>query len=383
MEKKKLAIVTTHPIQYQVPLFKKITYLNKFEADVYFASKQGLRSKYIDKEFKKKINWNIDLTSGYKYFFSKENNNDINNFFLSFKNLKENLFKKKYDAILLLGWNNILYLKSFILARIYNTPIILRVETNSKNKINFFKKIIKNIILSFFFKYIDYFLYIGKSNREFFLELGVDKKKLFAAPYSVDNSFFANKKDIKNTVNKRFKKKIILFVGKFISRKNGKEFLNLAFLFKNFNEYKFVMIGEGNEKKSYFAYIKKNKLENVKILGFKNQKELREIYREAFLLIVPSKYETWGLVINEAMASDLPVICTSNCSGSRDLIKNGSNGFIYNLKDLNFLKNLIIKVSTNKKKYLILIKNIRTHIKSFSFIKTIESLNKILNDKKL
>jgi glycosyltransferase involved in cell wall biosynthesis len=233
------------------------------------------------------------------------------------------------------------------------------------------------------FKYIDYFLYIGKSNREFFLELGVDKKKLFAAPYSVDNSFFANKKDLKNTVNKRFKKKIILFVGKFISRKNGKEFLNLAFLFKNFNEYKFVMIGEGNKKKSYFAYIKKNKLENVKILGFKNQKELRKIYREAFLLIVPSKYETWGLVINEAMASDLPVICTSNCSGSRDLIKNGSNGFIYNLKDINFLKNLIIKLSTNKKKYLILIKNIRTHIKSFSFIKTIESLNKILNDKKL
>ena len=383
MIKKKLAIVTTHPIQYQSPLFKKISYLNEFQVDVYFASKQGLRSKYIDKEFKRKINWNIDLTSGYKYFFSKENNNDINNFLLSFKNLKENLFKKKYDAILLLGWNNILYLKSFILARIYNTPIILRVETNSKNKINFFKKIIKNLILSFFFKYIDYFLYIGKSNREFFLELGVDKKKLFAAPYSVDNSFFANKKDLKNTVNKRFKKKIILFVGKFISRKNGKEFLNLAFLFKNFNEYKFVMIGEGNKKKSYFAYIKKNKLENVKILGFKNQKELRKIYREAFLLIVPSKYETWGLVINEAMASDLPVICTSNCSGSRDLIKNGSNGFIYNLKDINFLKNLIIKLSTNKKKYLILIKNIRTHIKSFSFIKTIESLNKILNDKKL
>lgn len=382
MEKKKLAIVTTHPIQYQVPLFKKINYLNKFKADVYFASKQGFRSKYIDKEFQKKINWNIDLTSGYKYFFSKGNNSEINSFFLSFKNLKENLFKKKYDAILLLGWNNILYLKSFILAKIYNTPIILRVETNNKNKINFLKKIIKNLILNIFFKYIDYFLYIGKSNRDFFLELGVDKKKLFPAPYSVDNSFFANKKDLKNIVNKKFKKKIILFVGKFISRKNGKEFLNLAFLFRNLSEYKFVMIGEGIEKKFYFEYIKNNNLQNIKILGFKNQRELRRIYWKAFLLIVPSKYETWGLVINEGMASDLPVICTINCSGSRDLIKKGNNGFIYNLNDINFLKKTIIKVSSDKKKYYKLIKNIRTHIKKFSFIKTIESLNKILNDKK-
>lgn len=380
MEKKKLAIVTTHPIQYQVPLFKKITYLNKFKVDVYFASKQGLSSKYIDKDFKKKINWNINLTSGYKHFFSKGNNYRINNFFLSFKNLRENLFKKKYDAILLLGWNKILYLKSFILARIYNTPIILRVETNNKNNVNFFKKIVKKLILNFFFRYIDYFLYIGKFNREFFLELGVDKKKLFAAPYSVDNSFFANKKDLKNIVNKKFKKKIILFVGKFISRKNGNEFLNLAFLFRNLREYKFVMIGEGEEKKEYFEYIKKNKLTNIKILGFKNQRELRGIYRKAFLLIVPSSYETWGLVINEAMASDLPVICTINCSGSRDLIKNGINGFTYNLNDINFLKNTIIRVSANKKKYYKLIKNIRTHIKKFSFIKTIDSLNKILND---
>jgi len=151
---------------------------------------------------------------------------------------------------------------------------------------------------------------------------------------------------------------------------------------KDHCEFKFLMVGEGKEKKMYYEYIKKNKLENIKILGFKNQKELRRIYSEAFILIVPSYYETWGLVINEAMASDLPVICSSNCSGSRDLIKNGINGFIYNLKDINFLKNTIIEISNSKIKYLRLIKNIRTHIRKFSYIKTIESLNNILNDKR-
>jgi glycosyltransferase involved in cell wall biosynthesis len=174
-----------------------------------------------------------------------------------------------------------------------------------------------------------------------------------------------------------------LFVGKFIDRKNGKQFLNLAFLFKNQGEFKFLMVGEGCERKKYQDYVKKNKLENVKILGFKNQRELRNIYRSAFLLIVPSKYETWGLVINEAMASDLPVISSINCSASKDLIKNGNTGFLYNLKNINYVKKKIIILSKNKRRYLKLIKNIRIHIKKFTFAKTIYSLNKILNEEKI
>jgi len=178
MIKKKLAIVTTHPIQYQSPLFKKISYLNEFQVDVYFASKHGYRSKYIDKDFKRKFNWKIDLLAGYNYFFSRKSDQNINSFFLSFKDLSNVLFKKKYDAILLFGWNNILYIKTFFFAKIYKIPIILRVETNFAEKLNFLKKIIKFILLNFFFKYIDYFLYIGFLNKKFYLYLGVIKKKL-------------------------------------------------------------------------------------------------------------------------------------------------------------------------------------------------------------
>ena len=126
--KKKIAIVTTHPIQYQSPLFKQASLWNKFKVDVYFASKHGYKSKYIDKDFKKKFNWNINLLSGYNYFFSTKNDYNINSFFLSFKNLKNTLFKIKYDAILLFGWNNILYIKAFFLAKLYKIPIILKFK---------------------------------------------------------------------------------------------------------------------------------------------------------------------------------------------------------------------------------------------------------------
>jgi glycosyltransferase involved in cell wall biosynthesis len=381
MSKKKIAIVTTHPIQYQSPLFKEISHFNKFKADVYFASKHGYQSKYIDKDFKKKFNWNINLLSGYKYFFSTKNDQNIDSFFLSFKNLNNTLFKIKYDAILLLGWNNILYIKAFFLAKLYKIPIILRVETNSLQKINYFKKIIKYFILNILFKYIDYFLYIGSLNKKFYLNLGVDKKKLYPALYSVDNNFFLKNEEINISINKKFKKKTILFVGKLIERKNVEEFLNLAELFKNDHRFNFLVVGDGHQIKLCNEFIISNKLSNTKIVGFKNQQELKVIYQKSFLLIVPSKYETWGLVINEAMASGLPVICSRNCSSSRDLIINGKTGYVYNLGDIKFLKEIIIELSKNKKKYLNMSKKIKKHIKNFTFSQTIKSLNKILYEK--
>jgi glycosyltransferase involved in cell wall biosynthesis len=105
---------------------------------------------------------------------------------------------------------------------------------------------------------------------------------------------------------------------------------------------------------------------------------LKAIYQKSFLLIVPSKYETWGLVINEAMASGLPVICSRNCSSSRDLIINGKTGYVYHLGDIKLLKEIIIDLSENKKKYLNMLKKIKKHIKNFSFSQTLKSLNKIL-----
>jgi glycosyltransferase involved in cell wall biosynthesis len=381
MIKKKLAIVTTHPIQYQTPLFKEISYSNKFKVDVYFASKHGYQSKYIDKDFKKKFNWNINLLSGYNYFFSGKSYQNINSFFLSFKNLNNTLFKKKYDAILIFGWNNIFYLKSFFLAKLNKIPIILRVETNFEDKINFFKKIIKYFILNIFFKYINFFLYIGTLNKKFYLDLRVNKNKLYPSPYAVDNHFFANKQKVKVTINKKFKKKIILFVGKFIERKNILEFLNLAILFKNDIRFNFLMVGDGHQINLCNQIIKNNKLSNIKIAGFKNQKELKEIYKKSFLLIVPSKYETWGLVVNEAMASGLPVICSRSCSSSRDLIINGKTGYVYNLGDLKLVKEIINFLADDKKKYLDLVKNINKHIKNFSISHTIKSLDKILYEK--
>jgi glycosyltransferase involved in cell wall biosynthesis len=381
---KKLAIISTHPIQYQVPLFKNLEKIG-VNAKVFFASKHGHSSNKIDPEFLEKIKWDIssNMLKGYKSKFSKIQKYNINDFRLNYHKIEQEFIQENFDYVLILGWNNLHYLRAIYFAIKNNIKIILRVETNLKSTKNFFKRCIKNIILKFFFQKISYFLSIGKLNRKFYLYHGVKNKKIFPAPYFVDNKFFLfkfNKKTLKKKLHFE-NKKIVLFVGKLIKRKNPFEFLELSKLYKKNLDIHFIMIGDGFLKNKCSDFIKSNNLQNVSIVGFVNQKELREYYKISNLMILPSFYETWGLTINEAFASNTPVICTDNCGCSSDLVENGKTGFIYKSGDLDGLYKKTKLILNDKKLSSLMTKNIKKKIKNYSLNYTTESISKILHEK--
>ena len=381
---KKIAIITTHPIQYQVPLFKELS-KNNIITHVFYASKHGIKSLKKDKEFNIKFNWDIgsNMLKGYKSFFSNNQKYDITDFRLSFNKLSFFLKKEKYDALIILGWNNLHYLKAFWYAKKYNIKTILRVETNLKSNIFFLKRYIKQLILIFFFSYFDYFLSIGKLNKNFYLHHGVNKKKIFDAPYFVDNNFFKNKKNhiLKKKLNLS-EKKIILFVGKLIDRKKPLDFLKLASLCAKKKNVHFIMIGDGNLKKKCVQFINKKKLKNITIVGFLNQKKLAEYYSIGDLFIMTSDYETWGLTINEAMASNLPVISSDKCGAHIDLIKNYKTGFVYPSGDVLSLYKKLNFILDDRQLLVEMKKNIKNIISKYTVKKTIDSMKIILDEKK-
>ena len=375
---KKLAIITTHPIQYQTPLFKKLA--KKLpNLKVFFASRHGLSSKYIDPEFKKNIKWDIGsrMLDGYKSEFSKNQNKNINQFSLNFLNLEKKLIKGNFDHILVLGWNNLFYINAILYALKYKIKLILRVETNLLLKINPIKRLNKKIILKNLFKKINYFLAIGILNKNFLLNHNVPKKKIYPGPYFVDNNFFSKKIKKKS----KSKKKIVLFVGKLIQRKNPFEFLNLAQMFLKNKKIQFIMIGDGILKKECQKFINKRRLNNVSLIGFVNQTQLKKYYQKSDLLIVPSYYETWGLVINEAFASNIPVICSENCGASKDLILNGKTGFTYPTNELKILYTKTNKILKNKSLSNKLRTNISRKIKDYDVDISANSILKILDEK--
>lgn len=381
---KKLAIITTHPIQYQIPLFKSLKKKGiKFK--VFFASKHGVVKNKIDPEFLRKVKWDInsDMLKGYESKFSKVQKYNVNDFRLYYDNIERELSEGNFNYILILGWNNIHYLRAIYFAVKNKIKILLRVETNLKFTKNLIKKILKKIVLKFFFKKVSYFLSIGKLNKEFYISHGVKKNKILSAPYFVDNDFFNISLNKKNTKKKlKFEnKKIILFVGKLIKRKNPFEFLKIAELNRDKINLHFVIIGDGILKKKCVEYIKNLNLTNVSLLGFVNQNKIREYYKVSDLMIVTSFYETWGLNINEAFASNVPVICSHDCGASSDLVVNKKTGFVYktgNINDLNKKINLILH---DKKLASAMLKNIKKKIKHYSLKNTEDTIFKILNEK--
>lgn len=77
------------------------------------------------------------------------------------------------------------------------------------------------------------------------------------------------------------------------------------------------------------------KLTHVHFISFKQKKELFEYYRASNLSVLLSRGEAWGLVINESMANGIPVIATDACVGALELIKNGRNGYVVSVDDVN------------------------------------------------
>ena len=109
---------------------------------------------------------------------------------------------------------------------------------------------------------------------------------------------------------------------------------------------------------------------------------MREYYKISDLFILTSEYETWGLTINEALASGVPVICTKNCGSSNDLITNKKIGYTYELGNISDLSNKMNQILFKRK----LFKNFnviaKKKISNFSKEKTILSLKDIINEKK-
>jgi len=93
LSKKSLAVITTHPQYYQVPIFQQIKKKKLFNLDVYYASDEGGKISNYN-EFGRKIIWDTLLLKSHDYFIARDQKKHINSFFLSFSNLKKFLAKK-------------------------------------------------------------------------------------------------------------------------------------------------------------------------------------------------------------------------------------------------------------------------------------------------
>ena len=389
MNKYKIGILVTHPIQYYISLYRLIEKEKDIDLTVYYCYEQTAKGQ-SKAGFGCEFEWDIPLLEGYKYKFLKNISKypSSDNFFgCNTPEIKEIIGFEKFDAFIIQGWYVLSYIQAFYACKKANIPVLIRGDSHLNTSRSSIKKLIKYPIYRFFIPKYDAYLYVGENSKDYYLHYGADERKMFFTPHAVDNDYFTENSNITiGDINEKKKKlhipsdaKVFLFVGKLVDIKRPLDFLKAIKTASEENENVFgIIVGNGELMEECISFIKNNDLP-VLMMGFVNQSKLPVVYSISDVIVMTSESETWGLVVNEAMSSGLTAIVNENVGCSKDLIIKDKTGQIYRMGNTTELSGLMLKITGNNDLLNNMKVNAKKHIKKYSNSQSIKGIRNALN----
>jgi glycosyltransferase involved in cell wall biosynthesis len=352
----RVAVINSHPVQYQVPFFRALNAEPDFDVTVFYASEYGIDPKKVHPGFNRAIAWDIPLLGGYNHHFLQRASVQagVNDWYLDAPGLRKHLADGEFDLLLVLGWNKVMFWQAILWGKLYGIPLMLRAESNLKQRKPFFVRLLKKLLFPLLFRSFSSFLAIGTFNREMYLRFGVPEQKITTALYAVDNLFFKRRTDEERDSAAAIRKDlgigndatVFLYVAKLIDRKRPMDLIEVFKTNESLANCHMIFVGDGPLIGMIKQQIDQFELINVHLVGFKNQTELPSYYAAANTLILPSEYETWGLVINEAMGAGLNCVATDTCGATIDIIKPLSEQFVYSPGDCGRLAEILLQIDS-------------------------------------
>ncbi|WP_295667814.1 glycosyltransferase family 4 protein [uncultured Mucilaginibacter sp.] len=331
---KKLAIISTHPIQYYAPVFQLMYKRAKLDIKVFYTWGEASAHKF-DPGFKKKIKWDIPLLEGYPYEWAENTSkNPGTHHFNGIVNpgLIEQIKSWQPDGILIYGWGFQSHLK--VLRYFKNKiPVFFRGDSTLLDEENSARAILKTAFLKWVYRHVDHVFYPGTNTKAYFKKYGLKDAQLSFAPHAIDNKRFAVDRSAealslrKNLGIEEFEI-LILFAAKFEEKKSPVLLLE-AFLNLNNAGSHLLFVGNGPLEEQLILKAKQHS--RVHFMDFQNQTQMPVVFQASDLFCLPSKGpgETWGLAINEAMAAGKAILASNKVGATVDLVKPGENGDIF------------------------------------------------------
>ncbi|MBC8266074.1 MAG: glycosyltransferase family 4 protein [Flavobacteriales bacterium] len=229
---------------------------------------------------------------------------------------------KSNDLIIVNGYNNYVFIFTFLFNLLSFRKRFLATESDTKLRVprNAFRRLFKSIYLSIIFQNKSVLGFAGgsKTHKDLFRHYGMAEKRIFLMPMVVDNQKYYHIHKNPNTVT-------FLFVGRLLKTKNV-DVLCEKFI-SNFSDKKtkLIIVGAGDGLSKLEKKFPQKKIEfKGEVFG----DDLIKIYQNSSVLVFPSTWEQWGLVVNEALASSLPVIAHKEVGSIHDLIIGKETGFV-------------------------------------------------------
>jgi glycosyltransferase involved in cell wall biosynthesis len=337
---RRLLLVSSHVVQYASPIFRGMAKDPRFDILVAYCSMQGAESG-IDPGFGVEVTWDQPQLDGYSWVHPRNRalRPGVDRFFgLVNPGLWKLIRDGNFDAMYVSGYFYASAWIAILAARRHGVPIIFSTDahnlrtwgTQSRWKQRVKKFLVRRIYL------LGEVVLAGSSGTiEYLKALGVSPHRILLGRNVVDNSWWTRQAAEADPNGAREAWKIpvsasvALFCAKLQPWKAPLDVLE-AFARADVPNSFLVYAGDGPLRGSVEQCARGFGIwERIRILGFVNQSQLPSVYRGADLFVLPSWYEPFGLVVNEAMLCGCPVAVSDHVGAKYDLVREGENGFVF------------------------------------------------------
>ena len=322
----RLVIITEIIAPYRIPLFNDLAKTPNVDLHVIFLAETdpALRQWQV---------YTDEIRFSYEVLRSARRRIGRYNALLNF-GVGNALAKARADVILCGGYNYIASWQAQHWARSHGTPFFLWSESNTQDMRRYHALV--EMLKGKFLRRCTGFVVPGRSASEFLQTHDVSSERIFTAVNAVDNDLFAGVASAARQNASQLRKELglplryFLYAGRLVREKGIFELLAAYATLdeQTRDQIGVVFVGDGASKTELEAQASSVSRGMVKFIGFAHRERLAEYYALADALVLPTYSDTWGLVVNEAMACGLPVIVSRAAGCAADLIVEGWNGCV-------------------------------------------------------
>ena len=353
-DRKRLAVVVSHPIQYFAPLYRALAAEPSLDFHVLFASRIGLDETF-DPDMGAPVAWAMDLTGGYSHEFLPEAARIDRVSFRGVDNPSVAAALRRFapNAVILHGYAMVTMLRALAWCRVHGAKTILISDSSSHGAPAGPRRWAKTMIAPLLLRQYRAALTMSERGERHLASLGYPSDRMFRTPVMIDAGFWSARRE---RARRRAEERtrlglaedalVLLYAGKLHPRKRVFDALRALEALKNEQSgagaVTLLIAGDGVEYEALRRYATDRALD-VRMLGFVNVDALPQLYAAADALIHPAEREQYGMVALEAAVVGLPLILSDRIGavGATSIARPDVNALVYPCADIDALSRAI------------------------------------------
>jgi glycosyltransferase involved in cell wall biosynthesis len=386
----RVLFIATHAAQYASPLYRQMARDPRLEIQVAYCTLQGATSGGVDPDFGREVKWDVPLLDGYPWTQvpNRASRPGLGRFFgLINSGLWSMIRKGCFDAVVIYtGYRYASFWIALAAAKLSGSKLFFGTDAASiaarsgdPSRVR-----AKKIVWPWLFRLADQIIVPSSAARDAICSLGFSPDRVVLTPYAVDNNWWlaraaeVNRAEVRTSWGVPESSVIILFCAKLQPWKRPQDLLT-AFARANVASAHLVFAGDGPMSTDLEAQAAQLGLrDRVHFLGFVNQSQLPAVYCASDLFVLPSDYEPFGVVVNEAMLCARAVAVSDRVGAGRDLVS-PETGFVFPVGDVDALAAVLREANSNPQKLSRIGEAGRKRMESWSLRENVDALVQALD----